>query len=152
MATSNRNAKGRDRRRLDPFEGEATSAVLGSLDVDTADVLRGFLSEPLVSTDLLQDQVQMYYKQLEAMADDGDVLDLESVTDITVRCERLLDEVEDDMPEEHRRLIQAAVLYFVNVEDSDTDVESLIGFDDDAAVVEAVAVAIGRAHVLEEPD
>jgi uncharacterized metal-binding protein YceD (DUF177 family) len=137
--------------RQDP-EGPATQAVLASLDPDAASIFRGYLDEPVVSTDLLAEQTRLYFKQLEAMAEDGEVVDLELITDLVIRCERLLDEVDDDMDEEHRRLVQAAVRYFVNDEDADADLESLIGFDDDGAVIEAVAVAIGRSYVLEPDD
>ena len=60
-----------------------------------------------------------------------------------------LDELADDTPEEHWRLVQAAVRYFVSTEDADADLESLIGFDDDGDVIEAVALAVGLGHVLE---
>jgi hypothetical protein len=126
-----------------------TQRALGALDADTADVLRGFLAEPLMSADLLSEQARVYFKQVEAIANDGEVIDLELVADAAVRCERLLAEVDDDMPEEERRLIQAAVRYFVNEEDADADLESLIGFDDDGAVVEAVAIALDMQHVLD---
>ena len=129
-----------------------TQRVLGSIDPDAADMLRGYLALPLVSPDLLAEQVRQYLRQLEALADGGEVLDFELATDLASWSERLLDEIDDDMPDENARLVQAAVRYFVNSEDADGDTDSLIGLDDDGEVLEAVAVAIDRAHLLEPPD
>jgi uncharacterized membrane protein YkvA (DUF1232 family) len=50
-----------------------------------------------------------------------------------------------DASEEHHRLVQAAVLYFVTDEDAESDTSSLIGFDDDRRVVRRVRTELGRA-------
>lgn len=129
--------------------GDATQRVLGAMDVEVAAIIRGYLAEPLASPDVLQDHTKMYMKELEGLVAEGDVIDLELASDLAVRCARMVEEIERGVPEEHRRLIQAAVRYFVDSEDADGDTESLIGFDDDSAVIEAVALAIGCPHVLE---
>lgn len=141
------------RRSLKPGEiGETTERVLDALDPDAADVILSFVTEPLVAPEVLAEQTRLYFKEVEAMADDGEAIDLELVTDLAVQCERLLDEMDDDMPEEHQRLIEAAVRYFVDNEDSDRDLDSLLGFDDDISVIETVAIAVGKEHVLERGD
>jgi len=128
---------------------DATEAVLGILDADVADLVRGYIAEPLASADILEDGVTLYFKELESLAAEGAVIDLDFARTLANRCESLLADV-DDMPEEHRRLVQAATRYFCVAEDTDGDVESLIGFDDDSAVIDAVARAIGRSDVLED--
>ena len=139
------------RKPASPVEGgEATQRVLAAIDPDAGDLIRTYLDEPLVAPEALSDQMRIYFKQVEAAADHGQAVDLELVTELTVRCERLLDEIDDRMPEEHQRLVQAAVRYFIDADDSFGDVDSLIGLDDDSAVIEAVAIAIGRGHVLED--
>jgi hypothetical protein len=135
---------------VDTELGEATERVLGAVDGEVAAILRGYLAEPFSSPDVLQDHTNMYMKQLEGLVAEGDVIDLELASDLAVRCVRMAGEIEQGVPEEHRRLIQAAIRYFVNSEDADGDIESLIGFDDDSAVIEAVALAIGCAHILED--
>ncbi|MGD8511599.1 MAG: hypothetical protein PVI12_00780 [Gammaproteobacteria bacterium] len=50
-----------------------------------------------------------------------------------------------DAGEEHHRLVQAAVLYFVTDEDAEGDTSSLIGFDDDRRVVRRVLGELERA-------
>jgi len=137
-------------RRDETDLGEAGEYVMGALDPDSADVLRTYLAEPLASVDLLEERTHAYLKDLEAYAAEGRVLDLEQAGEIAVWCERLLGEIGDETPEEHRRLIQAGVRYFVSSDDSDGDLDSLVGLDDDRAVVEAIAIAVGCGHVLED--
>jgi len=141
------------RRSLRPGEfGETTQRVLESIDPDAADIILSMLSDPLVAPEVLAEQTRLYFKEVEAQANDGEAIDLELVTELAVRCERLLDEMDDMMPEEHQRLIQSAVRYFVDNEDADNDLDSLIGFDDDTSVIETVAIAVGMPHVLENDE
>ena len=129
-------------------EGRATDAVLGSLDPDVSEVVRGYLAEPVTAIDILEDQVAIYTKELESQAGEGAVFDLEYALSLARQCEGLL-AAADSMGEEHRLLVQAATRYFCVADDADGDTESLIGFDDDGALIEAVALAIGRGDVLE---
>jgi len=130
-------------------EGQASESVLGSIDPDVAEAVRGYLAEPIASIDILEDQVALYAKELESQADGGAVFDLEYALGLARQCENLL-AAADTMVEEHRRLVQAATRYFCVAEDADGDFESLIGFDDDGALIEAVAQSIGRADLLED--
>lgn len=57
---------------------------------------------------------------------------------------RMLDLVDAGTPEETRRLIQAAVRYFILEEDAESDLDTVLGLDDDAAVMNAVARHIGK--------
>ncbi len=57
---------------------------------------------------------------------------------------RLLGTLSDDTPETTRRLIQAAVRYFVIEDDADGDLDSILGLDDDAEVVNAVLRHLGH--------
>ena len=132
-----------------PEAGEITEQVLASLDPDVAEVVRGYLEDPIASIDLLEDRVALYAKELESRAEEGGVFDLDQALTLTRQCEALLS-VAEELAEEPRRLVQAATLYLCVADDADGDMESLIGFDDDAALIEAVAVAIGRADLLDE--
>ena len=65
---------------------------------------------------------------------------------------RLLSTLDDGTPERTRRMIQAAVRYFVIEEDADNDVGSILGLDDDAEVLNAVLRALGYERwVVETP-
>ena len=58
---------------------------------------------------------------------------------------RLLGTLKDDSPESTRRLVQAAVRYFVIEEDADSDLDSILGLDDDAEVLNAVLRKLGHS-------
>jgi uncharacterized membrane protein YkvA (DUF1232 family) len=57
---------------------------------------------------------------------------------------RLLGTLNDETPESTRRLIQAAVRYFIIEEDADSDLDSILGLDDDAEVMNAVLKVLGH--------
>ena len=56
---------------------------------------------------------------------------------------RLLGTLSENSPEATRRLVQAAVRYFVIEEDADSDLNSILGLDDDAEVINAVLKKLG---------
>ncbi len=132
------------------MQQSATHRVLGALDTSVAKIVRGYLDEPLTSPEWLAEQSKLYLKQLESLADEGELLDLELASDLNSRCTRLLNSVDESTPEEHRRLIQAATRYFCSTDDANCDIDSLIGLDDDLAVIEAVALALDLGHLLED--
>lgn len=144
-------AAGRRSRRAAEY-GETIGRVLGAIDPDTGDAICSFLDEPLVAPEDLAELTRVYFKQLEALAEDGEEIDLDQVIELAVRCERLLDVLDDSMPEDHQRLIQAAVRYFVDNEDAHGDLDMLNGINDDGSVIEAVALTLGMPHVLASTD
>ena len=56
---------------------------------------------------------------------------------------KLLGTLNEDTPEPTRRLVQAAVRYFVIEDDADSDLGSILGLDDDAEVLNAVLRHLG---------
>ena len=62
----------------------------------------------------------------------------------------LLGTIGEGTPDETRLLIQAAVRYFLIEEDGDGDLNSVLGFDDDAEVMNAVLVHLGHGGWLVE--
>lgn len=63
---------------------------------------------------------------------------------------KLLTTIKDDSTEERRRAIQAAVRYFVIEDDADSDLDSILGLDDDAEVLNAVLKHLGHDAWLVE--
>jgi uncharacterized membrane protein YkvA (DUF1232 family) len=63
---------------------------------------------------------------------------------------KLLTTIKDDTPDERRAAIQAAVRYFVIEDDADSDLDSILGLDDDAEVVNAVLKHLGHDDWLVE--
>ena len=53
-------------------------------------------------------------------------------------------------PENKRRLIVGAARYFMRSQDAQADLESILGFDDDAAVLNYVLKEIGRSDLKVE--
>ena len=63
-------------------------------------------------------------------------------------CVALLDALRPDTPEESRRLVQLACRYLVETEDGKDDLGSVFGFDDDAEVLNAVVMKLGRPDLV----
>lgn len=63
---------------------------------------------------------------------------------------QLLSILGEETPESERRLVQAAVRYFIIEEDADSDLDSILGLDDDAQVVNAVLKHLGRESWMVE--
>ena len=59
-------------------------------------------------------------------------------------CVKLLATVDDDTKPAARQAIQAAVRYLILEDDAESDLDSVIGLDDDAEVLNAVLSYLGR--------
>jgi hypothetical protein len=57
--------------------------------------------------------------------------------------QRLLGTLTEQTPTRTRRLVQAAVRYFLIEDDADADLDSILGLDDDADVINAVLRHLG---------
>ena len=104
------------------------------------------LGEPLRTVRDLGRVLRDYQETLATGAQwrgDDDV-DLTLARGIGEALQRLLAATTDASPEADRRLLQAAIRYFVIEDDANADQQSLVGFDDDAAVVNAVLARLGR--------
>lgn len=120
----------------------ATERVLGLIDKDSGVILSELLQEPLMTSQELRAEVMGQMAKLEALKDFHENLDLDTARVVADRCGHLMGTVFEDGPEEERRLVQAAALYFVVDEDAESDFHSQHGFDDDLAVVEAVETVL----------
>lgn len=63
---------------------------------------------------------------------------------------KLLTTIKETTPRERRLAIQAAVRYFVIEDDADSDLDSILGLDDDAEVLNAVMRHLGHDEWLVE--
>ena len=125
-----------------------TERVLRALPASAAAIFEGFLAEGRVPATELRAQIPSYVAELELATRTQEFLDIGLAKKVANQCLGLLDGIDVDTSEETRKLIQAAVRYFLLEDDADSDKRSLIGFDDDARVVELVAREIGREDVL----
>lgn len=122
--------------------------VLRALPAASAEILDELLKEDLIPARELRAAVPDYVAELEAATKKHEFLDIGLAKKLANRCLSLLDAIDIDTSEETRQVIQAAVRYFLLDDDADSDKESLIGFDDDARVIEVVAREIGREDIL----
>ena len=63
---------------------------------------------------------------------------------------KLLSTLKEETPEPTRRAVQAAVRYFVIEDDADSDLDSILGLDDDAEVLNAVLSHLGHTQWIVE--
>ena len=119
------------------------SRVVASFPETIAALFDRLMREPRRSREEMRRRVAGYLVDIESLAREVDFVDMELVERIANRCHRLIDTLDETSSEDHRRLVQAAVLYFVLDDDAESDTGSLIGFDDDRLVVDAVASELG---------
>jgi len=123
----------------DPGNPDVSIArVLGRLPVPVATIFKRLMREPRLSRQEMRRRVASYVVDLETLARAVDYIDVDLVQSIATRCFRLIDGLREQPAEDGRRLVQAAVLYFLVEDDAEGDTSSLIGFDDDRLVVDTV--------------
>ncbi len=103
------------------------------------------LDQELQPATVLMRLVERHLADLEAIGQRDELLNLVRARELTALARRLLAHY-PEAPETDRRLIQAAVLYFVLDNDAAPDSRSLLGLEDDARVLAAVA-----RHLEERP-
>ncbi|MEM9693857.1 MAG: hypothetical protein AAGA56_15020 [Myxococcota bacterium] len=109
------------------------------------------VAEDLLPVHELFASVRSYRESLARRAQVADTaVDLKLVDALTDTSLELLGSLQDDTPEQTRRLVQAAVRYFVIEDDADRDLDSILGLDDDAEVLNAVVAHLGHEAWLVE--
>lgn len=118
--------------------------VLRALSFDDGGRLREYSNEPARGTEELEAQVDGYLSTLEEKQEEHEFLDIELARKVAAQCKALLRGVD----EEYHQLLQAGIRYFIEENDAEADMESPIGFDDDAEVIALIAKEMGREDVL----
>ncbi|MCA9656417.1 MAG: hypothetical protein H6712_30925 [Myxococcales bacterium] len=103
----------------------------------------------LASLPTLRDELAAYAERIAARTPANEMLDASVSQALTRSCEALL-ELAEGADEPTRRLVQAAVRYFVDEDDVEPDRDTMWGLDDDAAVCNAVARHLGREDLVVE--
>lgn len=80
--------------------------------------------------------------ELQEALHNNEFLDIELAHQIAAVLELLLADYSSFSPE-HQAYIAGAVAYFISTEDSEPDLESIVGFDDDRQVLNYVLTVIG---------
>lgn len=110
-------------------------------------VLFGLYEAPLEPRERVASMVRDYLAQVVEEAETREFVDADQAGRIAHALLRAIEELPDDAPEEHRRLVQAAAAYFALTDDASDDSQP-IGFDDDERVARAVLAFIGRGELL----
>ena len=112
--------------------------------------LERLYSLPLATVDVLRAEVQEHLRQARQAARQSELVDLELAEAIATSCLGLIDSLEVNHDDGRQSLIQLACRYFVLTDDQDHDFDSMLGFDDDAQVLNAVARRIDRCDLCVE--
>lgn len=111
---------------------------------EAREIWQKLLAEQLVPVADLRAEVRDYQKAISAKARWSDDVDPSLAGRLAEASLKLLHTIDDKSPEEQRRLVQAAVRYFVLQEDAESDLDSVLGLDDDVEVLNAVLKHLGR--------
>jgi uncharacterized membrane protein YkvA (DUF1232 family) len=123
--------------------------MITRFDGDIRRILEQLVEEALVSAEILADELDEYVENFSGSSLHMEFVDREKADRCTMLCRQLLKELPNP-PDEHRhRLTQLAINYYVLAEDAADDKHSMVGFDDDLQVVEAVVEELGLQHLLE---
>ena len=98
---------------------------------------------------MLADELDEYLEDFSKNSRRMEFIDREKAERCTDLCRGLLAALDDQATERQHRLTQLAVNYYVLAEDAADDKHSLVGFDDDLQVVEAVVEELGFDHMLD---
>lgn len=106
------------------------------------------LNQPLMGKEELTQLIDQYDYQIEQVALSHRDVDVNLAHAIATVCRRLLQDLWDDASEDLKKLIQLACVYYSEEEDDeDGDFDSVIGFDDDAQVLNIVLDQVGRTEL-----
>ncbi len=108
------------------------------------------MAEDLIPVHSLFAEVRSYQQTIQKRAWRDTDVDPALANALTEATLRLLSTLNESTPESTQRLIQAAARYFVIEDDADGDLDSILGLDDDAEVVNAVLSHLGRTAWLVE--
>jgi uncharacterized membrane protein YkvA (DUF1232 family) len=98
----------------------------------------------------LRTAIDAYVARVGLRAEHQEFVDVKLAERLAVAARAFLDHASPDTPDIHARLIQAAIRYFVLQDDAESDLTSVVGWDDDVEVFNAVALFIERPDLVVE--
>jgi len=121
--------------------------VIERLPQDSADFFQRLLAEPTLDAGDLWMMVRGHLVALREAEAAEEVMDGRLGKELAEASEQLLYRFPDEDSEDGQLLIQAAIRYFVLNEDAEGDMDSLVGFDDDAQVFNVVVEELGHGDL-----
>lgn len=104
---------------------------------------------PLGDPTQLRALVDAHLSAAEKAAANSAFVDLALARALATNCQALLD-AWPTLPPAHQQLAQAACRYFADPDDDEDDFASIIGFEDDAELLNHIVAALGRDDLLVE--
>lgn len=118
--------------------GEVDRFVAGALETSAGEL-----------ADLSQ-RVRSHLAAIEAVAARRAVVDVDTAREVAAALDALLG-IGDRLSAPQRALVRGAAEYFIQDDDELSDTHDIVGFDDDARIVSAVADALGRNDLRVTP-
>jgi len=119
-----------------------------SLPVEAVEVFEELLDEPLMPLEELIERLLEYREEILAeIAGTVEFVDDELVQALTARSIELLERIANDYDEGAHRHAQASVRYLMEDMDDDEDLGSVVGFDDDMEIFNAVVSELGHTDL-----
>ena len=126
------------------FVSPIIQRVLDALPSSTARVLETCLEDSAAIASDPVGAVNAHVEQLKVAAKGNEFLDLEQAEQLGRRCHALLAQIGPGCLEAHRKLVLAAVYYFILDDDAESDSDSVLGLEDDEQVLNAVEDELKR--------
>lgn len=123
-------------------------SVVTSLPAHLRPSIEGLLSRPATSRERMIAELDAYTQQIDDAARRRPDLDVNLAEGIVQACRTLLRK--DDwgaFTADQRRLVQVVCDYYVDSDDEAGDLDSVFGFDDDAAVLNLALDALHRPEL-----
>ena len=128
----------------------STLAELEGIPAGSRPLWTRLVDEELMPVHDLFRQVREYHEAISQRANwrasgqSGGEIDPTLARGLVEASQRLLGTLTEETPTRTRRLVQAAVRYFLIEDDADADLDSILGLDDDADVINAVLRHLGH--------
>ena len=121
----------------------------GDVPVEAMEVYTELLDAPLMDLEDLIERVMSYRDRLAGdLAEAAEFVDEELAQTLVARSLAMLERIAAEYDEEAHRIGQAAALYFLAEEESEEDLGSAVGFDDDREIFNAVALELGFSDLV----
>ncbi len=121
--------------------------VVDDIPMEYRDRYETLLTQPSIPIPELRERVNRYMATVRQVGLMVKLLDMEQAEALATTALGLLDYVRPDHATEVKMIVQAAVAYFV-YEEEDEEITGVLGFGDDAEVLNAVCRALSRTDLV----
>jgi hypothetical protein len=121
----------------DLFDTQLTRAT-SALPKTLRPIFERLLDENAGSDNKLPEAIDEHLAEVKANAQSIEFIDVTKAESLAQRCHCLLAVLASTDDDDSKRLIRAAIAYFIQREDGEDDLSSPIGFDDDEIILDAV--------------